>query len=182
MMEEIWKDIEGFEGLYQVSNFGKIKSLARTYKNSGSYSGFISRKESLVKCFDVDGYHQCYLSKNGKTKSLKVHRLVALSFIENETHSNLINHIDGNRKNNLASNLEWVNNSENALHGHLRRANKSSKYPGVSYIKRDKKWYASVFFKGKNKSLGTYHKEEDAYNAYKKAVLDYNIQNKYSIV
>ncbi len=180
-MEEIWKDIEGYEGLYQVSNLGRVKSLARTYENSGNYSGFISRKESIVKFSDNDGYNQCFLSKHGRTKGIKVHRLVALAFVENIKLSKQVNHIDGDRKNNVPSNLEWINNNENALHGHLRRG-KSSKYPGVSYIKRDRKWYASIYVDKKNKSLGTFHSEEEAYSAYKSALIENKIENKYAFV
>lgn len=105
-MEEIWKDIEGYEGLYQVSNIGRVKSLKRTvnHKRLGVYT----INERILSAADKGlGYMVVGLSKNGKTKTLRVHRLVAKAFIPNPKKFDLINHKDKNTSNNIVSNLEW---------------------------------------------------------------------------
>lgn len=104
---EIWRDIEGFEGLYQVSNKGKVKRL----------KGYQCKKERELKNKqDKYGYHYVILSKEGKAKTLKMHRIVAKEFIPNLDNKPLINHIDGIKTNNHASNLEWCTSSENIKH------------------------------------------------------------------
>ena len=111
---EIWKDIEGYEGLYQVSNIGRIKSMNRIVNNNG---GTDYRKERVIKQ-DIDrgGYIQTHLSKDGKVKTLKVHRLVAKAFPEicGEWFDGCeIDHIDGVKNNNKATNLKVCTKSEN---------------------------------------------------------------------
>lgn len=106
-MKEIWKDIKGYEGFYQVSNLGRIKSIPRngTIKNS-----------KILKQNVVRGYGQIALQKRGKIKYEKVHRLVAKMFIFNQNNLPEVNHIDGNKLNNNVSNLEWVTTRDNQLH------------------------------------------------------------------
>lgn len=105
---EIWKDIEGYEGLYQVSNFGNVKSL--NYNRTG--------KEKILKSKkDKDGYLQFSLCKNGKVKHFKTHRLVALAFIPNLENLPQVNHKDENKENNHVDNLEWVSPKENINYG-----------------------------------------------------------------
>ena len=110
----IWKDIENYEGIYQVCNRGEIKSLERyvTWKDRLQFV-----KERILKQ-DVNkfGYHIVTLSKNGKTKRFSVHRLVSLSFILNHENKPEVNHIDGNKTNNHYTNLEWFTSSENQIH------------------------------------------------------------------
>lgn len=113
---EIWKDIENYEGLYQVSNFGRVKSLPRLVKNNGGeyfYKGRI-----LNAGIDSGGYSLVVLSKNDKNKSFRVHRLVASAFIKNPNLHNVVNHIDGNKSNNFYLNLEWTTSSENNAHAY----------------------------------------------------------------
>lgn len=100
-MEEKWKDIIGFEGLYQISNLGRIKSL---YKN-------IIRKPQEGK----NGYLFFTVHKNKKIYNMSVHREVAKHFLEYKENME-VNHIDGNKKNNIVTNLEWVTKSENQRH------------------------------------------------------------------
>ena len=100
-MEEIWKDIEGYEGLYRVSNLGNIKSVRNSIILKGKDNGY--------------GYMQVVLY-NGKRKKLYTHRLVAKAFIFNFDNKTEVNHIDGNKKNNEVSNLEWCTHSENIIH------------------------------------------------------------------
>ena len=115
MSEEIWKDIEGYEGLYQVSNFGRIKSLPRYHKTKSSYCS----KERILKTIHNDrGYEMVGLSKNWKKKKIFVHRLVAETFIENPNNYKQVNHINEMEKdNNTVENLEWCNCKYNCNYG-----------------------------------------------------------------
>ena len=106
-MEEIFKDIDGLEGLYQVSNFGNVISLNYNHSNS-------RRLMSLSK--SSSGYLHVQLYKNSKSKTYLVHKLVASAFIQNPNDLPEVNHIDGNKTNNNAKNLEWVSRSENQKH------------------------------------------------------------------
>lgn len=102
-MEE-WKPIKGYEGLYEVSNLGRVKSL--NYLHTG--------KEGILKANkDNDGYLYVNLYKNNKMKSCTIHRLVAIAFVENPEGYNEVNHIDKNRENSKASNLEWCSRQYN---------------------------------------------------------------------
>ena len=115
MKVEVWKDIENFSK-YQVSNLGRIKSKERYTKAKDDE--IIHRKEFLLKGFiNKKGYKQVTLyDDNGKPKTLRVHKLVAITFIENENNLPQINHIDGNKLNNEVSNLEWISNYDNMQH------------------------------------------------------------------
>lgn len=107
-MEEVWKDIEGYEGLYQISNLGNVKGI----KRKGS-SGC-----KLRPALRKDGYMQVSLRKEGKDSSYLVHRLVAIAFLPMTNEKNQVNHKDGNRTNNILENLEWCTPQENTLHSH----------------------------------------------------------------
>lgn len=105
---EIWKDIKGFEGKYQVSNFGRVKSLERLRK--GKCNSFVKVKEKILKGkIDKDGYIEYALccGKHNKMKCYKAHRLVADAFIPNPDNLPQINHKDENKMNNYVDNLEW---------------------------------------------------------------------------
>ena len=102
--EEIWKDIKGYEGLYQVSNFGEVCS---SYK----YKGI--QKHLLHKGVNRCGYYIVSLRKDKKDKTYLVHRLVAKAFLPNDTNQPVVNHIDGNKLNNNINNLEWCSHSHN---------------------------------------------------------------------
>lgn len=118
-MEEVWKDVKGYEGYYQVSNLGNIKSLERIIENSGTRTGYYKIKERILKPRENksrNGYYELSLRKDGKEKRFKVHRLVACAFIENPYNKPEVNHIDGNKSNNYASNLEWTTSKENKEH------------------------------------------------------------------
>ena len=124
---EIWKDIEGYEGLYQVSNLGRVNSLARVvkYKNYNSKNNSNCHKvvEKIKKAtckgkgsHGGGGYYVVTLYKNGKSKQWYVHRLVAMAFLPNDENKETVNHIDGDKSNNCLSNLEWATYSENVHH------------------------------------------------------------------
>ena len=112
---EIWKDIKGYEGYYQVSNYGNVKSLDRTvfYKNRR----VVKYKGKLLKTIcNKYGYLYLRISKNNFIKHKYVSRLVAEAFIKKPFNKNTVNHIDGNKTNNHASNLEWCTQKENIQH------------------------------------------------------------------
>lgn len=112
-MEEIWKDIEGFEGLYQVSNLGRVKSLDRYVESRGH---LIYRKGVIRKPFDTTGYYSVTLNKDRKETTFQVHRLVAQAFIPNPNDLPVVNHLDGRKTNNCIDNLEWTTYAENSKH------------------------------------------------------------------
>lgn len=107
-MEEIWKDIKNYEGLYQISNLGRIKSLPRKNKRRNIKKEFIKSTSKIKK-----GYLRVGLSKNGVIKYYYPHRLVAEAFIPNPQNKPCVNHKDCNVKNNNANNLEWCTYIEN---------------------------------------------------------------------
>lgn len=116
MQKEIWKDIPNYEGLYQVSNLGRIKSLERKIKNNYNY--FIHKEQLLKLCIGKkDGYVYVHLTKNNKGKTTKVHRLVAKAFIPNPYNLPQINHKDENKTNNCVDNLEWCTSKYNNNYG-----------------------------------------------------------------
>lgn len=107
-MIEVWKDIKNYEGLYQVSNLGNVKSVDRyVYAGDNSNHKYQHIKEHNLKLNGGDKYIQVSLCKNGKIKAVLVHRLVAEAFIPNPDNLPCINHKDENPKNNQAENLEW---------------------------------------------------------------------------
>ena len=112
---EIWADIEGYEGLYQVSNQGRVKSLAReTIGNDGRKYPF---KETILKPrFMNAGYLIVNIHKERKMKSVSIHRLVAETLIPNPENKREVNHINGNKTDNRIENIEWCTSSENKTH------------------------------------------------------------------
>ena len=112
-MNEIWKDIPGYEGYYQASNMGRIKSIEREIVYSNGVKKTI--KEKILKNTFDGHYMKVILSKNGLKKQIRVHRLVLLTF-ERRNKDTMINHIDGNKLNNKLDNLEWSNAKDNTLH------------------------------------------------------------------
>jgi hypothetical protein len=112
---EIWKDLEGYEGLYQISNFGNIKSLSKKFFN-GNHD--VVLKERLLKqSYCKDGYKKVCLCKNNKKKSYLIHRLVAKTFVKNPYCYYQVNHKDENKENNMAENLEWCDSKYNVNYG-----------------------------------------------------------------
>jgi len=117
MIIEEFRDIVGYEGYYQVSNFGNVKSLTRTiYKTDGTTQTF---KDKIKKStYNTKGYLQTGLTKDTIYKTHKVHRLVAMVFLDNPCDKSQINHIDGVKDNNNLTNLEWSTASENTIHAY----------------------------------------------------------------
>lgn len=105
---EIWFPVHGFEGLYEISNFGRCKPTVSRYKSV-----------EFLKTRKNRGYERVTLYKNGKRKDYFVHVLVAKAFIPNPNNKPQVNHIDGDKANNHTSNLEWVTQSENQIHAKM---------------------------------------------------------------
>ncbi|WP_204172706.1 NUMOD4 domain-containing protein [Staphylococcus sp. GDY8P72P] len=115
--EEIWKDIEGYEGIYQVSNKGKVKSLKRIILKSDGKKQLIH--ERVLQPQDSGhGYYRVNLYKDKKEKSISVHSLVLETFTNKRVKGRVINHIDGDKSNNKLINLEWCTPKENTRHGY----------------------------------------------------------------
>lgn len=116
MEKEVWKDIEGYENRYQISTYGRVKSLARVVK---SYPKTRKLKDRVRK-LSVNRYGYSYISlkKDGTLKALTIHRLVALAFIPNPDNKPCVNHTNGIKGDNNILNLEWVTHSENTIHAH----------------------------------------------------------------
>ena len=113
--EEVWLPVIGYDGLYEVSSWGKVKSLRR--KTLGIWGGGkMSNGKLLKQTISKFGYIRITLSKNGKPIQFSVHRIVAKAFIENPKELPCINHKDSNRTNNHIENLEWVTYKENSHH------------------------------------------------------------------
>lgn len=135
---EVWKDIKGYEGYYQVSNFGRVKSVSRRVVNHKSGSTRLVQSKILSPCDNGNGYLVVSLRKDGKRKSAYVHRIVAEAFVENKENKPNINHKDYNTKNNVATNLEWCTQKENVAYSvaHMRKPRRICKASstGEKYI------------------------------------------------
>ena len=110
----MWKPVKGYEGFYCVSDDGEIKALERTMHKGKCHRTW--HEHILKTAIDAKGYLRTSLSKNGKTSTVKIHRVVAEAFLENPFDLPQVNHIDGNKQNNSVSNLEWISQSDNMKH------------------------------------------------------------------
>tara|TARA_B100002049_G_scaffold145952_1_gene108417 strand:+ start:7479 stop:7994 length:516 start_codon:yes stop_codon:yes gene_type:complete len=166
---EIFKDIPGYEGFYQVSNKGNVKSLAKTltYKDGRTYN----YDEKILKPgSDGKGYLMVILCVNRKKQNIKVHRLVAMAFlnyVSDGTNKIVVDHIDNNRLNNHLENLQLITNRENSSKD---KKGCSSKYTGVYWNRKRKKWTSAIEIGNKRIALGVFDVELDAHNAYQKAL------------
>ena len=118
-MKEIWKDIAGYEGLYEVSNFGSVRSIDR-YVPHKTFGKKFCKGHMMATHINNAGYVTVNLCKCNMYRSFDIHRLVAIAFLDNPYGLPEVNHIDENKKNNHVENLEWVTKSENNLYGTKR--------------------------------------------------------------
>ena len=152
-MSEMWASITGYEGLYEVSNYGRVKSLPRRVHYSAGFDRLnegrilaVAPASSNEKC----NYYRVTLSKANRTKYFPIHRLVAEHFVDRVDGCDVVNHKDGNKQNNHASNLEWVTQSGNKLHAvysgldyppfgirPVYCVTNCTKYPSASYAARE---------------------------------------------
>jgi hypothetical protein len=166
-MEEIFKDIKGYEGMYQVSNTGKVKSLQRF----DALNRIV--KERILKHTFFRGYPAVALyDENGKRKNITIHKLMAIAFLNHKPcgYKIVIDHIDHNRANNHLSNLRLISQRKNTDKRHLRS---SSKYIGVDWCKSAKKWRARILINNESKCLGLFANEFEAYQSYIEALKEF---------
>ena len=159
---EQWKDIEGYEGIYQISNFGIVKSVSRYIKNK--HNTLTLTKEKIMKlCNDKDGYKLVSLMKNGNSKTCRVHFLVSKVFLNKKTNeSDVIDHINNIKYDNRVCNLQYISLRENVSKD---RKNKNN-FLGI--YKNGNKFSAKIIIDGVRKYLGTFNTPEEANNEYLK--------------
>ena len=161
---EHWKDVPGYEGVYQVSDTGRVKSLERIDRIN-----HVHPENILKNKVEKLGYQRVHLSKNGNAEYLAVHRLVAQAFVHKENGCDIVNHLDNNPSNNEASNLEWTTYKGNMQHAaaqgrmhykpeNLKRAQESKKIPVVAISKSGKRvYFESQKDAGRVLGIGTGH-------------------------
>lgn len=130
-MQEIWKDVTGYEGIYQVSNYSRVKKIGYIKTTKVEHI----KKQTVGKT----GYYVISIWKKNKSRVVKVHRLIAEAFIENPLNKPFINHIDCNKLNNDISNLEWCTHKENMMHAKNNNLMYSPKGTGNNILMLDKK-------------------------------------------
>ena len=167
-MQEEFRDVEGYEGLYQVSNLGNVKSLSREIYNKRGY--YFTKEKILKDVIHSSGYFNVILFKDKKIKNFRVQQLVAMAFLGHKPcgYKLVVNHIDFNKLNNNLDNLEIITNRENCNKKHLKS---SSKYVGVCWNKASKKWKAQIEINDKSNYLGSFNTELEASNAYQNKLL-----------
>jgi len=161
MENEIWKEVKGYEGIYEVSDFGNVKSLGNNF----------NKKEKILKKILVNnGYYSVGLCKNGKQKNKSIHKIVAESFLNHVSCKMelIINHINFNKIDNRLENLEIVTARENSNQKHIKS---SSKYVGVGWHNKINKWQSRIYINKKSYHLGYFINEIEAHNAYQKALI-----------
>jgi len=154
-MEEIWKDVPEYEGLYQVSNFGRVKRITTN---------------KILK-LNKRGFHYLgtSLCKNGVVKSIYIHHLVAKAFLNHKScgHKYVVDHINDDPTDNRLENLQIVSQRFNTFKTQTKY---TSKYKGVSWSKSSNKWTASIWINPKRKYLGSFDCELKAHQAYQDAL------------
>lgn len=165
-MQEVWKDIKGYEGLYQVSNLGNVRSYDR-FVIGGRYLAQRKIAGKVLNPWDNgSGYLVVSLHNKHKRENRYVHRLVAAAFLEKQPTKNEVNHIDYNKHNNAVSNLEWCTRQENTDHSveHMRKPKSKCKETktGYKYIHKKGDLYRVQIGRGKIIVSRTFHTIEDA--------------------
>ena len=163
-VQENWLPIPNYEGLYEISDLGRVKSLPnKTHKES----------KILKNTLNKYGYHKLHLFKDKKTKFTTVHRMVMLSFVGESKLA--IDHVDGNKQNNRLDNLRYCTNRENC-NFYYKNKKSSSKYVNVHYWEQRNKWVARITINKKLILIGCYNTEDEAGNAVREYKKINNIQ------
>lgn len=153
-MKEIWKDIKGYEGIYQASNLGRIKSLQREVWNG--YQNVLKKERILKPRKDRKGYVNYILYNNNISKGYKGHFLVLNSFTEKPKDKDQINHINGIKDDNRLINLEWCNNSENQIHAintGLKKTKKGYYEPPKPKLSKEELREKQIYYLNKYRAL-----------------------------
>lgn len=163
-MKEEWRDIKGYEGLYQVSNLGRVKSLEREIGHRYKGQTRTIPEKVMHLCDNGNGYKVVYLRKDRKKQVKYIHRLVAECFINKPIGKEYVNHKDYNTSNNSADNLEWCTQKENVLYSNQKmkhRKQVTHSNTGEKYItfRKDKKVYRVIVNK---KEYGSFKTLADA--------------------
>lgn len=163
MSKEVWRSIIGYESLYMVSDLGRVKSLERTVTKKNGAKVIFSEK-ILKPSLTTSGYLGVSLSYKGVKRTYRNHVLVAVAFLNHKPNGHLlvVDHINENKEDNRVANLRIVSNRKNLS----RRKNTSSKYPGVHFNKKSRKWIASISIDNKQEYLGIFNNENKAMEAY----------------
>lgn len=169
---EVWKDIKNYEGYYQVSNFGNVKSLSREMLVRGKYP-FVSKEKLLKKALGGQ-FLTVALWKDSVVKTKTVHQLMAETFLNHNPngHNLVVRHKDMNKLNNHIDNLEIVTQREVSIKNNYK---KTSKYTGVSWNNKYKAWVSFICINGNTKYLGRYSTELEAHNKYQQVLKDLSL-------
>ena len=161
-MSEIWKAIPNYEGIYEVSNLGNIKSL--NYNRT-------KIEKIMTPSLNRYGYYQIGLSKNNNKKSFPVHQLVAITFLNHTPcgYKLVVDHINDNSKDNRLENLQLITQRENA---YKKQGKHSSSYKGVYWSKQLNKWRACITIDNKQKHLGCFINEHEAHLKYQNSLYE----------
>ncbi len=165
MFKEEYRKIEGYDN-YSVSNLGNVRN---------------DKTGRILKLFpNPDGYLLVFLYKESNKKTHKIHRLVGLAFLPNTDNLSDIDHINQIKTDNRVENLRWCSR-ENNLRNRKKLEGTTSQYRGVSWHKSKNKWISHISLNGKIKHIGSFEKEEDAYEAWCNAVRENNLQEFYGL-
>jgi hypothetical protein len=159
-----WKPIPGYEGYYEISTIGEVKSLSRFIGNGNS--GFVSKDKILKPSLKKNnGYYSVGLCLNGKSKSREVHQLMAITFLNHVPcgYKLVVDHKNHIRTDNRVENLDIITSRVNTNQKHIKS---SSQYVGVYWNKKDKKWKSLIVINGIQKYLGYFNNEEEASDSY----------------
>jgi len=165
---EIWKDIPGYEGLYQASTLGRIKSLERPFLVRRAFIGKVKERILKGSVKKESGYIVVGLYKNGIAEITYVHKLIVVTFLNHVPcgYQIVTDHINGIRHDNRLENLQLITHRENISKDKRKIIIRSSKYIGVHWHKVSNKWQAAIRIKSKTTYLGIFADEYDAHLAY----------------
>ena len=165
-MIETWKPVIGYEGRYEASSLGFIRSLPKKDTRGNLYGGTILKGTPSNKL----GHLKVDLCLSGKSSCVWVHRIVFESFFGPIESPNVVDHIDCNTQNNCIDNLRSISNRLNTSRG-INKNNTTSKYIGVNWCKIKKRWRSQIRINGNRKHLGYFKSEKKASDAYRKEFL-----------
>lgn len=168
---EKWREIKGYEGYYEVSSLGRIRSMDRVvvYSNKRKYT-----YKSKIRATSNSEYRLIALSKHGVVKMFKVSRLVAIHFLKEVKGKEIVNHKDGDKHNDNIKNLEWCTYSENSLHAfETGLKTKKNKVSGVFFHKERGKWCSYLYRNNKNIFVGRFKTENEAIKEREKKIKEY---------